>query len=136
MKNEINNTNKARFFALYWGQEIAKYPEALSYLRWNIKDALNDGVENRHILLNPLSLIADKHLLNCYHLHSAFTSYDYTIGFTPFDVMINNWMDHGGYRDIERCPDTVDYLRSKGYALPWMGLSVQEMIDAGWIKLK
>lgn len=29
----------------------------------------------------------------------------------------------------------VDFLRSKGYALPWMGLSVEEMIEFGWIKL-
>lgn len=29
----------------------------------------------------------------------------------------------------------TDYLRSKGYALPWMGLSVEEMISAGWIRL-
>ena len=37
-------------------------------------------------------------------------------------------------------PKTVivitDYLRSKGYALPWMGLSVEEMIEYRWIKLK
>ncbi|TDO21917.1 hypothetical protein [Pedobacter duraquae] len=30
----------------------------------------------------------------------------------------------------------VDYLRSKGYALPWMGLSVEKQIEYGWIKLK
>jgi DNA polymerase III gamma/tau subunit len=29
----------------------------------------------------------------------------------------------------------VDYLRSKGYALPWMGLSVETLQEYGWIKL-
>lgn len=29
----------------------------------------------------------------------------------------------------------VDYLRSKGYALPYMGLSVKKMVEYGWIKL-
>lgn len=29
-----------------------------------------------------------------------------------------------------------DYLRSRGYALPWMGVSVEEQIKRGWIKLK
>ena len=33
-------------------------------------------------------------------------------------------------------PYEVDYLRNKGYALPWMNLSVQDMVDYGWIKLK
>jgi hypothetical protein len=30
----------------------------------------------------------------------------------------------------------VDYLRSKGYALPFLGMSVEEQINLGWIKLK
>lgn len=30
----------------------------------------------------------------------------------------------------------IDYLRSKGYALPWMGLSVKELVNRGWVKLK
>jgi hypothetical protein len=29
----------------------------------------------------------------------------------------------------------VDYLRSKGYALPWMGISVDEMVEREWITL-
>lgn len=30
----------------------------------------------------------------------------------------------------------VDFLRSKGYALPYMGLSVDQQISYGWVKLK
>lgn len=30
----------------------------------------------------------------------------------------------------------VDYLRSKSYALPWNGITVEEMIEWGWVKLK
>jgi len=29
-----------------------------------------------------------------------------------------------------------DYLRSKGYAVDWMGLTVNQMINYGWIKLQ
>ena len=29
-----------------------------------------------------------------------------------------------------------DYLRTKGYALPWMDLSVEDLIGYGWIKFK
>jgi hypothetical protein len=29
-----------------------------------------------------------------------------------------------------------DYLRSKGYALHWMDLSVKDLVEYGWIKLK
>lgn len=30
----------------------------------------------------------------------------------------------------------VDYLRSKGYALTYMDLSVEDLINYGWVKLK
>lgn len=30
----------------------------------------------------------------------------------------------------------LDFLRSQGYALPWMGISVQELIEWGWVKIK
>lgn len=30
----------------------------------------------------------------------------------------------------------LDYLRSIGIALPWMGLSVEEIIGYGWVKIK
>lgn len=38
--------------------------------------------------------------------------------------VILNWMQ------------VVDFLRSKGYVLPWMGLSVEQLVEFGWIKLK
>lgn len=30
----------------------------------------------------------------------------------------------------------IDYLQSRGYALPFMGLSVEELVNMGWVKLK
>ena len=31
---------------------------------------------------------------------------------------------------------SLDYLRSKGYAVPYMDLSVEDLVEYGWIKLK
>ena len=31
---------------------------------------------------------------------------------------------------------SLDYIRSKGYAIPYMDLSVKDLIEYGWIKLK
>ena len=31
---------------------------------------------------------------------------------------------------------SLDYLRSKGYALPYMDLSVEDLVEYGWVKLK
>lgn len=30
----------------------------------------------------------------------------------------------------------ADYLRSKGYAIDWMGYTVEQLCDFGWLKLK
>lgn len=30
----------------------------------------------------------------------------------------------------------IDFLRSRGYALPYMSLSVEEQVNRGWVKLK
>ncbi|WP_294203058.1 hypothetical protein [uncultured Chryseobacterium sp.] len=29
----------------------------------------------------------------------------------------------------------IDFLRSRGYALPWMGLSIETLQEYGWLKL-
>jgi len=31
--------------------------------------------------------------------------------------------------------ESCDFLRSKGYAMPWMGVSVEKLVEYGWIKL-
>ena len=38
--------------------------------------------------------------------------------------------------DIYDSVRIFDFLRSKGYALPYNGLSVEQLIEYGWIKLK
>lgn len=42
------------------------------------------------------------------------------------------------YKHIDKVVQNTkvaDYLRSKGYALPYMGISVEDQIKYGWIKL-
>lgn len=49
-----------------------------------------------------------------------------------------NFSNHSfSYMNVndETVLELFDFLRSKGYALPWMGLSVEKMIEYGWIKL-
>jgi len=51
-----------------------------------------------------------------------------------------NIMTWQGVKETRLYPTTFlhafDYLRSHGYALPFMGLSVEELINRGWVKLK
>lgn len=114
MENTLEN--KVKFFALHWGQKIHKcfgQQNFISYVvdcRW-----IRDKVD--YLELTPLSQITD---------------YDASkIGFgnraSFLAINTQRYIYHACH---------TDYLRSKGYALPWMGLSVEQLIEYGWIKLK
>lgn len=63
-------------------------------------------------------------------------SFSYVVRYRGGDFL--TWIDSNG-----RCEwntsnhlQVYDYLRSKGYALPWIGLSVEQLEEYGWIKIK
>ena len=131
MKAEINNENKAKFFALYWGQEFFewKYPEHATST-CVIKPVLG-FIENYTqcgwLNLKPLSQITDEDAFLISKLIGVYMEdvYDWLTG----DCM------HEDFQNPFTFLHATDYLRFKGYAIEWMGLSVEEMLEAGWIKL-
>jgi hypothetical protein len=138
MKIENTLENKAKFFALYWGQKVMKknieglenfYSEIGGFIRSMTIDS------PLFLELKVIENINDKDLIKCYHIHSAFISYDYTMDFQSVLVMTKHWISNNGLNDIQKCPGTIDYLRSKGYALSWMDLSVDDLVEYGWVKL-
>lgn len=106
MENTIEN--KSKFFAQYWGQKVLRASKNHE-LTWTITDS-NNPVESEYLNLKPLSAITDE----------------------DRDYCVSMWR---GVFKKEFDLSQGDFLRSKGYALPWMGLSVETMIEYGWIKL-
>src|SRR5690349_9835043 len=114
--NKLENTpeNKARFIALHWGQDILIHPGTFN------KSKVCHAVrfDNAVVELTPLSQISDedvKGLTNSF-MRTKKELLDYYCS-----------ESHGQalkmlFKDLK--PEDYDYLRSKGYALPWMGLSV------------
>lgn len=124
MKTEINNENKAKFFAQYWGQKVAGNNVVSGLSAYDYDEIKHCGFPS-HLTLTNISNITDD------------------------DSMAFREIMHWPTKEIKSVAQTIvllnmnmfpmvitDYLRSKGYALPWMGLSVDEMVQAGWIKLK
>jgi hypothetical protein len=107
MKAKIDNENKVKFFALYWGQQVLK---VTSTNLTTVSSQWNFEHKDLYLELKQLSAISYEDSLNCFWVINAGQPYPFTI-------------------------TNIDYLRSKGYALPWMGLSVEDMVLAGWIKL-
>ena len=116
--------NKAKFFAIYWGQTIyqnskSDLPNVYCVCDLSLKKPF---VMDGHLLLTPLSQITDEDALKLSEeVYQSVNEY----GFNFY---------YGGYKSLTS--EDVDYLRSKGYALPWMGLSVEQLVSSGWIKLK
>jgi len=144
MENTKNNFEK--FVANYWGQNIANYAGVD-----NAEINMNTICHIQSLNLTPLHLITDedaievgiltgcwtrKEALECGseindqlikfgHIFCKGIGKEYGLGLTaPFA---------GTIQDIS---DAFDYLRSKGYALPFNGLSVDQQISYGWVVLK
>lgn len=144
MKTQNNKTNQQKFYALYWGQEVAK-TSGYEKLK-TVSDIIyrNNGMSSifctEHLELTPLSQITDedaigvaKLLWKGYKYHTVKDGSYYVKAILQFDSEIKDGFELEMYphNAIKMC----DYLRSKGYALPWMGLSVEDLESYGWIKL-
>jgi len=132
--------DKAKFFAQYWGQQVfqSKSFEDDSPCHFY---KLSGTDENDYLLLTPLSDITDedaKRIATILQLSNNNTSMKDALPFTK--QLIKHWLEYDDSFDenvyhldyLEGC----DYLRSKGYALPYLNYSIEDLIEKGWIKLK
>jgi hypothetical protein len=109
---ENNLENKARFFVSYYGTETLSVFNSISTINYNSLDAT--AVKVGHLELKPLSSITDE--------DKKFLT----------DIMQNTQAFDEDYGSLY----SADYIRSKGYALPFMGVEVEILIEYGWVKLK
>ena len=111
MENTLEN--KAKFFAQYWGQKIVRMLRSDGLTIVNGRN-LDRNISVSCLELKPLSQISDEDAIT-------------------LKLFINkkklDWNDE--LTQIE-----ADYLRSKGYALPYNGISVETLIEWEWLTLK
>jgi hypothetical protein len=134
MENTIDNHKLFR--AHYLGQKVLKsengvYTQTL-FTRHLLNQSLIDGT---YLELTPLSMISDEDAIQVAHLFNWISKADkenvkikatkkYLIYFNEEEIT---------FQDSEKISSS---LRSKGYALPYNGVSVEQQIEYGWIKLK
>ena len=139
---EITTEIRERIFALYWGQNVA-YHNTHHYLTVGVRidNILIPYSEKHHMLLTPLSAITDEHAIEVAEIVSCWDD-----GASPLDVDdVSEWIDEvmsgncataADYVSGEQILQLTDFLRSKGYALPAFGYSVDELVQAKIFKLK
>ena len=123
--------NKTKFFAMHWMQCIVTN-EVMDNIGFKtFVTHMNVGKEGYVLELKPLSLITDEDAFNIAKIHTKKNlQSDVQAYINDAKEHLNTFMPIG-VLSIEM----TDYLRSKGYALPFNGASVETLINYGWIKL-
>ena len=118
---QLNETAvKCRFFAQYWGTKTL-YVGVVGLVEigkggWNLKHP------DFFLQLKPLSKITDEDAISMYRgLERNYES---------ANQFLEDYKSIGFLEQSE-----VDFLRSKGYAVPFMGYSVDELVKMGWVQL-
>lgn len=134
-KREMENTlgNKEKFFTVYWGQEVMVVADTSKNTLVCV-DTIVETEDGDYLLLTELRNITDEDAIEVSRILSE------TDIIMPLDERqqlfhVNRGKSH--VLPVRPCNSNVcDYLRSKGYLLPFMGLSTEELISRGWAKLK
>lgn len=134
MENTLEN--KSKFFAQYWRQNVLgknKY----GYVGV-CPNLFLDFQGDEYLELKPLSSITDDDAVEVIGLKEFVLRQNNKesgdFGCSASNIFVNTlYCKDESYLIGNR---QLDYLRSKGYALPYNGLSVNQLLEYGWVKLK
>ena len=143
MENTLEN--KAKFFAQYYGQNLihSSFTNEIN----EVNGFLGNLNKNYWLELKPLSQITNEDACELYRTYDNGFTNEYLKykgvhedEFLWFTSTYENGETYNYYIDLinlrKLTLNAVDYLRSKGYALPYNGLSVEKLVEYGWVKLK
>lgn len=140
---EIDNRIKANFFQQY--QDSHQCFEGISNSLWRVECCLVFGYsvyngdygkikikDTSLLVLKSLDTISDE---DAYEM--ALFNRDLGDN-TNFNELVQHSKSTIMYDEILKClrPHHIDFLRSKGYAVPYLNLSVLKLIELGWIIIK
>ncbi len=135
--------NKAKFFAQYYKQYVLRLGGKTKAV-YPVSNLMDNTVEVGYLELKPLSNISDEDAIEvCFLNWEIFRNSGKEIKvvreFNEVKVFIHDGNKVLHTHSITECNNGVfatDYLRSKGCALPYNGITVKQQIEWKWIKLK
>lgn len=134
MENTLEN--KEKFFAQYWGVRAFMFDDSDINHPFLVNRANMSGgmVKQTKLLLLPLSEITDEDALKIDGVLDGEEIATVEWGKILLEDMFsetqrNKW-------GVQHIVLISDYLRSKGHALPYNGISVEKQVEWGWVKLK
>ena len=125
----IPQETKAKIFALYWGQKVlvvTNVPEKQTVGRsgWNLAHP------DFYLALKPLSAISDEDAKEIGKILEYRKDEMLLIGRSVAIGFEHNFVEKGC-----NVLEVADFLRSRGYALPAYGYSVDDLVNEGVFKL-
>jgi hypothetical protein len=132
MKTENNLENKAKFFTQYWERKVFMIStDAL--VQQNVNSFFMGKFFNKNSIVELIDIlqITDEDAIEVAKL-LGWIEHDEDIKIQQALDFINGGDDSC---DLKSYCSVVDLLRSKCYALPYLDLSVEDLIEYGWIKL-
>lgn len=120
--------DKTRFFAQYYGQNILKINSGMGIRRcipywW-------EKTSDSYLELKPFSKITDEEAMEIIRIEKFVGEFEEIIVDDSFLELLVNIK-----KGICNRFSVVDFLRSKGYAVPFMEHSVEDLVSFGWVKL-
>ena len=140
---ENTDGNKTRFFAQYWGQTVLHhvFDEIMLEHPQPICDE-NIWRTKSYLQLKPLSSISDEDAVGAARIiydRKTYTGEDlekFILDPKNGKSGISSIQAGCTFVELWRVENLISFLRLKGFALPFHGLSVEQQIDYGWIKLQ
>lgn len=140
---EITKTGRQSIFALYLNQPIAHHNDLIRIDGCMPLDIFGthseEFIERYSLFVKSISNITEQDCIEIQNIYSQW------IDANPLDLLdVPEWMDeimtgncatYADYVSGEQIIEIVDFLRSKGYALPAYGLTVDDLIAAGVFKI-
>lgn len=130
MENTLEN--KEKFFAQYYGQKVGYHDK---FSGWIIGGVIRSS-KIEYLELTSLKDITDEDAAHICDM-AGYSTNDFFKKVELGKQLLKE------YLTSSRCNvqpldwlQIFDYLRSKGYLVPWMGLSTEEIISRGWAKTK
>lgn len=136
MENTLEN--KAKFIHQYYGQKLM-YVGGVGLVK------IGSGYNTKHpdffLKLTPLNLISDEDLIKVAEIINMYGAMDILSNEAILKMhmsMAKKFLfgEYRCYRDVVIWFQICDFLRSKGYALSYNDLSVEEQVQHGWVVLK
>lgn len=126
--------NKARFHALYWGQKVFVFNDEGQYKPGVTYEV--DGSSDEHTFLELRSLpdITDEEataVAKIWEDSEKIISPEEYDGWTK-EVILDAIPEMENVMLLR----AADYLRSRGFLLPYLDLSIEQILEYGWARIK